>query len=270
MWSRTFVHDHMKSVVCRAPKTVSGNLYVIFGLWNHGPTLSRRILIRSLHTLTRFWVESSLYASWTLISWLFESLRTRHDHKRMAKPRWNDLSKKKVPRVLDKSKALIIAEKQCYIARINICYGKPPYRDVFLRLSGCWASLTLLVVSSTARGWVSCLPTITIAHQFDPITSLDRTEGHHIPETVFAKERQFEEEGTGGSWETAAWFWRVNSAKRAMVTSIGLALPIFPLNLYHRYLTGCSLSIFHLILNRFSVVHGITTRIMGALSLTSW
>jgi hypothetical protein len=38
----------------------------------------------------------------------------------------NVSKKKKVPCVLDKSKALIIAKKQCYIARINICYGNPP------------------------------------------------------------------------------------------------------------------------------------------------
>ena len=90
MWSRTFVHDHMKSVVCRAPKTMSGNLYVIFRLWNHSPTSLCRILVCSHHTLMRFWVESSLYASWTLISWLFESLRMHYDYQRMAKPCWQD------------------------------------------------------------------------------------------------------------------------------------------------------------------------------------
>ena len=90
MWSRTFVHNHMKSVVCYAPKTVSGNLYVIFRLWNHGPTLLHRILVCSLHTLKQFWVESSLYASWTLISWLIKSLQTCYDHQRMAKPGWQD------------------------------------------------------------------------------------------------------------------------------------------------------------------------------------
>jgi hypothetical protein len=75
---------------------------------------------------------------------------------------------------------------------------KSPYRDVFLRLSGCWASLNLLIVSSTAGGWVSCLPTITIARRFDPITSLDHTQGHLSPQIVFAQERQVEEEGTSG------------------------------------------------------------------------
>ena len=90
MWSCTFVHNHMKSVVCCAPKTMSGNLYVIFRLWNHSLTSSHWILVCSLHTLMWFWVESSLYASWSLISWLFKSLQTHYDHQRMAKSCWQD------------------------------------------------------------------------------------------------------------------------------------------------------------------------------------
>ena len=37
----------MKSVVCCAPKTMSGNLYVIFRLRNHGPTSLNQILVCS-------------------------------------------------------------------------------------------------------------------------------------------------------------------------------------------------------------------------------
>jgi len=40
MWSCTLAHNHMKSVVCRTPKTMSGNVYIIFGLWNHSPASS--------------------------------------------------------------------------------------------------------------------------------------------------------------------------------------------------------------------------------------
>jgi len=34
-------------------------------------------------------------------------------------------SKSKTPQILDKTKALVIVEKQCYISQINLCYGNP-------------------------------------------------------------------------------------------------------------------------------------------------
>lgn len=65
---------------------------------------------------------------------MFSCQRKHHDSKPFtalnSHTQNNNVSKKKkkkkVPCVLDQSKALIIAEKQCYIARINICYGNPP------------------------------------------------------------------------------------------------------------------------------------------------
>ena len=76
----------MKSVVCCTPKTMSGNVYVIFGLWNCGPTSSHWILVCSYMS----WCDFDLYTSWTLNFLLFESCQTHYEHQSMAKPHWQD------------------------------------------------------------------------------------------------------------------------------------------------------------------------------------